>query len=227
MKRVLLLILAGIMWVVAGNTTSRERVLETTRNLFCRQWNLNAGQVVVHIRKWPPELNRVHYDDLSVTSQKRVLKPGVQTVWLELYWQDQQVRKWPMVVDVTVKRRVAVAARTIRRGETIGEQDIRWVERETGRDWRQYIAQGFNWQNMESRQTIGEGKAITRALIRPIPLIHSGERVKVEVGAGRLSVETDGMAMEDGTAGKRIKVRLSTGKIVRARVVQAGKLLLQ
>ncbi len=220
------LVLSGAALLHAGGNPS-PGLAAATSDLFCRQWNIPAAELDISFRKQPPELKTVMYDALKVTSRKRRLNTGVQTVWVELYWREQRVRRLPLTIDVAVKRRVAVAGRAIRRGEAVTPADIRYVMKKIGRDWRQYVGPDDPLENMEARQSISEGKAITKRLLRPIPLIHRGDAVKVEVSAGKLSLVTDGRAIQDGVRGKKIKVKLSTGKTVQARVVKSGWLVVR
>ncbi len=220
------MILTAVSLTIADGRPA-DGLAAAASNLFCRQWNIPAGELDITFRKQPPELKTVMYDDLKVTSSKRRLNTGVQTVWLELYWQKQRVRRLPLTIDVAVKRRVAVAGRSIRRGEEVTTADIRYVMKKIGRDWRQYLAEDDPLENMEARQSIAEGKPITKRLLRQRPLIHRGDAVRVEVLAGKLSLVTDGRAIQDGVKGKKIKVKLSTGKTVRARVVKSGWLVVR
>ncbi len=204
-----------------------ESLTEATTELFSTRWDIPGDELDIAFRKQPPELKTVMYDALKVTSGKRRLNTGVQTVWLELYWQKQRVRRLPLTVDVRVKRRVAVAARDIRRGETVTPADIRYVMKKIGRDWRQYVGTDYALENVEAKQSIAEGKPITKRALRPVPLIHRGDEVKVEVTAGELSLVTDGKAIQDGVQGRKIKVKLSTGKTVLARVLKRGWLVVR
>ncbi len=221
--RMLLFLTAALY---AGEKPARDLSAATTE-LFSRQWNIPAGELDISFRKQPPELKTVKYDALKVTSSKRRLNTGVQTVWLELYWQEQRVRRLPLTVDVSVKRKVAVAGRKIKRGEVVTPADIRYVMKKIGRDWRQYVSTDDPLTNVEAKQSIAEGKVLTKRLLRPIPLIHRGDAVKVEITAGKLSLVTDGRAIQDGVQGKKIKVKLSTGKTVQARVVKSGWLVVR
>jgi len=220
----ILLFVAATLY--AGGKPAQSLAVATT-DLFSRQWNIPAEELDITFRKQPPELKTVMYDVLKVTSSKRRLNTGVQTVWLELYWQKQRVRRLPLTIDVAVKRRVAVAGRAIKRGDAVTPADIRYVMKKIGRDWRQYVGTDDPLENVEAKQSIAEGKAITKRLLRPIPLIHRGDAVKVEVAAGKLSLVTDGRAIQDGVKGKKIKVKLSTGKTVQARVVKSGWLVVR
>lgn len=72
------------------------------------------------------------------------------------------------------------------------------------------------------RQPVGSGKVLTRADIEPIPLVNAGDRVRVVLTWGPLSIATDGIARSQGALGDRVRVELPSRKSIQAQVDGEG-----
>jgi len=134
--------------------------------------------------------------------------------------------RWTILVPAlaTVFRPVAIAGRSLQRGELISAADVTTEIR----DMNQY-RQGFALEpeliiGKEAKYPVAKGEAFrTSALAAPL-VIKSGEEVSIEASVGTISVVTNGTATGDGRLGQQIRVKNNhSERVINARVVGPGK----
>lgn len=73
------------------------------------------------------------------------------------------------------------------------------------------------------RNALPTGKILTQQDLEPIPLVSAGERVRLQVTWGGLTIATDATARSTGALGDRIRLELPTRKAVQAEVIGEGE----
>jgi flagella basal body P-ring formation protein FlgA len=72
-------------------------------------------------------------------------------------------------------------------------------------------------EGMRLRQPVNAGKVLTRADLESIPLVQSGERVRLSAMLPGLSIQVEGTARNTGGQGERVRVEIAgTRKLVQA-----------
>ena len=72
-------------------------------------------------------------------------------------------------------------------------------------------------EGMRLRQSVNAGKVLTRADLESIPLVQSGERVRLSATTPGLSIQVEGTARSSGGQGERVRVEIAgTRKLVQA-----------
>lgn len=104
-----------------------------------------------------------------------------------------------------------VAARNIRAGELLAAADIETPASESG------LRQAADFIGKEAARSIYRGQRITEQDLRAPTLVARNAVVTMEFSKGRLSIATEGRALDPGAAGARIRVM----NIVSRRVVSA------
>lgn len=115
-----------------------------------------------------------------------------------------------------------VSTKTIRKGETLGAENLELRLVDTT-----YESRGFSSleavEGKLARGYIGAGKVVTRSMVEFPPLIRRGDVVKVLVRSKTVLVETSAEALRDAREGESLPVRLlETRKHIQARCVEAG-----
>ncbi len=134
--------------------------------------------------------------------------------------------RWTILVPAlaTVFRPVAIAGRSLQRGEQIAAADVTTEIR----DMSQY-RQGFALQpeliiGKEAKYPVAKGEAFrTSALASPL-VIKRGDEVSIQATVGAISVVTNGTATGDGRLGQQIRVKNNQSeRVINARVVGPGQ----
>lgn len=218
-------ILAGI--VSAQSTMQRLR--QITTGYFAQELQVAASDLDVTFKHLPAHLEKYAHSKIKVFSQRKSLAPGYQSLWVVFSSQSGRLQKKMVVsADVGLNHKILVAAAKIRRGMRLEPGLVRIEQRRLGKDWKNYYDNLNALSGLEAKQTIKSGRAITSRLLRRVPLMHRGDRVKVEVRHHQLSVSTYGTAIQDGFKNEQIRLKLdATGRIVRAKVSSAGLAVLE
>jgi flagella basal body P-ring formation protein FlgA len=110
---------------------------------------------------------------------------------------------------VEVFRKVAVAARRIRRGTVISLDDVSLEERDIAMLPQSYYTDLEGVLLKETKTSVPRNSTIFEWMIKEIPLVRRGDRVMIVVRGPDLLVRTSGLALEDGYEGKRLKVKVA------------------
>ncbi|MCE1230109.1 MAG: flagellar basal body P-ring formation chaperone FlgA [Firmicutes bacterium] len=77
------------------------------------------------------------------------------------------------------------------------------------------------------RHATAAGRMLTLADFEPIPLVATGDRVRVQVRFEALTIATDALARSQGVLGDRVRVELPSRKILQAVITGQGEALVE
>jgi len=157
------------------------------------------------------------------------LHPGKQVVTTE--WRDDSgtVTRRHIGIELNLSGSLAFPARLIKRGEVIRPDDVQV---------REVDLKSFGLNGLVLRPKEVVGLAATRHLSPESPirwdqlkspsLVQKGDRVDVLIAADAFAIKTTGTALQTGSFGEKIWVRLEdNGKRMRAVVVDADRVKLK
>ncbi|MEE4383531.1 MAG: flagellar basal body P-ring formation chaperone FlgA [Pseudomonadales bacterium] len=134
--------------------------------------------------------------------------------------------RWQLYVPVEarVTAPVAVAVRDLPRGVVLAPADLRLEQRELSRLPWGHAGSAEELAGRILRRPLRSGEPVPPSATAAAPLVRTGERVVIEAGSGPLSVRIDGVALVDGGAGDRVRVRnLNSSRVMDARVTGEGR----
>ena len=117
---------------------------------------------------------------------------------------------------------VVVAARALRRGDTIDADMLRLDKQRIDRLNGPFFATA-DLLGKEVTRAVGAGQAIEQAHIGAPAVIHSGDLVRIYARKGALNISTQGQARTDGRPGETIQVKnITSNKLIHCRVDGPG-----
>jgi flagella basal body P-ring formation protein FlgA len=126
-------------------------------------------------------------------------------------------------VKVEVFKKIAAAARLIKKGKTIEASDLKLDDRDIALLPQKYFTLLDPLVNKEAKISIPSNSTIFEWMVGDVPLVRRGAQVNLLVSAPGLVVKTKASAQEDGMLGSEIKVkRLDSNKQLSAKVVSAS-----
>ena len=134
-------------------------------------------------------------------------------------------KPWRLYVptQVSVMARVAVAARPLVRGQLLGPEDLKTLQRDLATIRGGAVREIERVQGYRVLRTVRTGQVLRLRDLAPPQLVRRGHRVQVLVERGGLSIQMAGVALQDGAHGERIRVRNPvSNRVVEADVVQSG-----
>jgi flagella basal body P-ring formation protein FlgA len=133
------------------------------------------------------------------------------------------LRHLSLTADVRRFRPVVVAGRLIRRGETMAPADLLLQERPIGNLADGYYADCGEVVGARASRTIGSGEVLSRRAALPAAAVRRGAAVLLVVRGSGIEATTEGVALEDGGIGARIRVRsAASGKVLYGQVADAA-----
>ena len=124
---------------------------------------------------------------------------------------------WSLYVPVrmSVSRQVMVAARPLRRGQTLGAGDLRVEEREVTSLPGGYYQSAEQLGAQVLTRDLAAGAVIAPSALRQPTLIRRGQSVHLLSRLGGIEIRARGEALSDGAPEQRIQVRnSSSGRVV-------------
>jgi flagella basal body P-ring formation protein FlgA len=222
---VLACLASGALWAqnVVSEGAIHQAVERHVRAAFQRQ-NKAQDRCEIHAR-WKGDVVLGEKGPVEIEVKPLSARPlrGVGLVRVELKVKGQTCRTLTVTVDTRVYRRVLVASRAIRRGELLGEELLEEEERDvtmlkdgtyTGMD---------QVRGLQARRPMNAGTTLTHLHCQSVPLVRQGEVVELVVVGGGMELSAPGIALQDGGAGTRIRVKnQESGKILRGEVLAEG-----
>ena len=215
---------AGLMAVAVMASASSPADLSARLRLFLDQQPLPFdGEVEVVVGEPDSRLN------LAACARYEPFIPSGTRLWgkTSLGMRCVEGANWTAFVPVQVKvfGPALVAARPVARGQVLSADDLR-MERVEWSQWTPGVL-AVAPDQAEGRiatRGIQPGEALRRDMLRTPPEFLAGEPVRVVYAGKGFSVNAEGKALTQGTAGQSAQVALVGGRVVTG-VVRTGKIL--
>ncbi|TQV84127.1 flagellar basal body P-ring formation protein FlgA [Exilibacterium tricleocarpae] len=128
----------------------------------------------------------------------------------------------PARVDTLL--RVAVANRSLARGELVQAGDISLSSRNTATLGAGYVGDPDRIVGKVLKRNLNQGGVFRISSLQAPRVIRKGDALRVEANSGRLRIVAPGIALADGQVGQQIRVKnTDSQRIIKARVVAAGR----
>ncbi len=147
---------------------------------------------------------------------------GLCPLEIEISTQGRLVQSVPMVVQVTLNRRVVTARRTINQGAAIGAADVELTSLSFNRVDELGLDDVGLAIGQRGRRVITAGSLVEADMLEAVPLVLRGQLVTLTSMAGAVRVVTTAKAAADGQRGDVIKVRALDDKKVEFDAVVVG-----
>jgi flagella basal body P-ring formation protein FlgA len=109
-------------------------------------------------------------------------------------------------VEIDARMPVLVTTRRLRRGETLGPDELRVEEREVRTLPRGTIADLQQVAGHRLKRSLAQGVALLPSYLDSEPLVRRGDTVVIRAGGAGLDLRVEARALEDGGLGQTIRV---------------------
>lgn len=137
---------------------------------------------------------------------------GLCSLEIDVLSNGRSVQAIPLVVQVTMQRRVVVARRSINQGATIVPADVEAVSMSFTRLDQLGLDDASMAIGQRAKRFISAGATIEGDLLEAIPLVLRSQLVTLSSSAGGVRIVTTAKAGADGMLGETIKVRSADDK---------------
>lgn len=135
---------------------------------------------------------------------------------------------WKVFVPGQVRlfRDVVVAARPLKRLQTLGAADVALAERDVGLLTQGYLTGMPQAIGYKMTRTTLPDQVLTPAHVELADVVQRGDQVIITAESGPIAVRMPGEALASGAAGQQIRVRnLGSKRVVKARVIGPGQVV--
>lgn len=159
--------------------------------------------------------------DGSVTfTPAQPLKPGRNSILVRC----SSLPAWSIMAmaDIRIWRPIVVLRENLHRDQSIGPEHLILQERNIALLQRGFFTDINDIRGNVSKRSLKAGAIVSPDMIRPPLIIERGQQVVIEVNKPGIQVRMKAVALRDGRAGDRIRVRnLSSERVLYATVVSA------
>ena len=142
-------------------------------------------------------------------------RPGYQVVWLKIIDDHTIYQRVPLVIDVTVTKKVVVAAKKLERGTILSKEMLTTRRMKINNHYQLLFYNVTKVCGQMVTRPISEGDVISRSMVKPRPAVRRGEKVTVQIVNGNIMVSTKGTVHHDAQLGERVQITYEpTGKRV-------------
>jgi len=147
---------------------------------------------------------------------------GMIGLKVTVFERGDEIRSFPLLVDVSRVVPVVVAARAINMGAIVGAGDLRIVELSHCRGERPGYSESQAVIGQRARHFIAEGEPVRSRDLEAVPLVRRGQLVDVQSSAGGVSIMTAAQATSDGAYGDVVLLRADTASRKQIAAVVTG-----
>ena len=147
---------------------------------------------------------------------------GLCPLEVEVLSQGRAVQTVPLVVQVTLTRRVVIARRTINQGAAIAAADVELTALSFTRVDELGLDDVAQTVGQRAKRVISAGSLVETEMLEAVPLVLRGQLVTMTSLAGAVRVVTTGKAGDDGRRGEVIRVRAADDRKVEFDAVVVG-----
>lgn len=222
---VLACLASSALWAqnVVSEDAIHQAVERHVRAALQRQ-NPSQDRCEIHAR-WKGDVVLEEKGPVEIAVKPLSSRPlrGAGLVRVELKVKGETCRTLTVTVDTRIYRRVLVTSRAIRRGELLDEDLLDQEERDVTLLKDGCYSDMEQVRGMQARRPMNAGEILTRLHSQSVPLVRQGDVVELVVVGGGMELSAPGVALQDGGAGVRIRVRnQESGKILHGEVLAAG-----
>ena len=136
-------------------------------------------------------------------------------------------KPWNVFMPVTVKAfgPAWVLTNNVSMGETLGHEHAMQAEVDWAESPHAIIALPDDWVGQTAARNLTAGMALRQTMVKAAQLFAPGAGVKVKVEGGGFAVTSSGKALEGGSAGQNVRVRMDNGRTVIGTVNQQGEVV--
>ncbi len=128
-----------------------------------------------------------------------------------------------VLLDLKLERDVLVAARGLRRGVVLDAADVQFEHRDVLRLPYGYLGDPARLEGMRLSRSVANGTTLNPGMLAERLLVERGHAVTIVARSGSIAIRAGALAMEDGIAGERVRVRnLASGRVVNGVVESTG-----
>lgn len=218
--------LAALMLLAVPAMSNEELIRsEVTRQMIEDSPWSGEDIEVDDFRITAPDVAKEKFDRVEARVPKRMTNIGKVTVLATLFSGNKEVRNVWVSARIRVFRKAVVALNSLRMNDRITKDDVKLMRMET-RDVADTLGSTDEAVGMLARRPISAGTVIKREYIKPQVVVKRGDRIVVSVENDRFKVKSSGTAVEDGSRGQTVSVKMSSGKEISGRVTGPGEIII-
>jgi flagella basal body P-ring formation protein FlgA len=129
--------------------------------------------------------------------------------------------RYEFVVRAKISAKVVIAATDLMPGKFLSPSDV-LLERHDISGIPDSFSDLTAIEGMSTRRSVRAGDVLRQNMLVAPPLVKRGEQVRIVARREQIEVSMSGEALDTGARGASVRVRNSSGTIIRARVTDAG-----
>ncbi|MFH1760138.1 MAG: flagellar basal body P-ring formation chaperone FlgA [bacterium] len=195
---------------------------EAVRDYIFEHMPWDPANVLMSFISMPQEIKLKDKNiSVKIRPEKDMAYMNGERFFYEVYRGSKKIRSVPIAVELRVFQDICVAAQKIKRRTRISPEMITMEKKEVTKQKHKTFVSPDSIIGMQAKRTIYAHRVIDDSMIKPWPLINSGDQVTLVSICGSTKITAVGTAREAGAAGDKIDVKHSGSHKILKGVVQA------
>jgi flagella basal body P-ring formation protein FlgA len=209
----IILLLGAVTFSVSAGV--QGRIEHVCRKYVLAQTHWDPDDVEIEFRRYiRPKINWSGVD-FQVDHPGNADLCGMVTLQVTVLKNGQELRRFPVPVDITLYDEVVVTKRRLRRKDVLSPADVILERREIDVGHDRPLRQPEDVVGFRAARSLTAGAIVAQSALEENPLILRGEKVTIRYQSGRLLLTALGEAIEDGWEGRPVRVKnLSSKKLI-------------
>jgi flagella basal body P-ring formation protein FlgA len=196
-----------------GTPRAADTGVETQLQRFIEeQTSRIAGRIEVEVGQLDPRLN------LAPCGRTEAYLPSGARLWgkSQVGLRCVSGAFWNVFVPVQVRvfGLALVTNRSIQAGQPLLQDDFREQELELTKEPGRPVLDIAALENKTLSRSVAGGVIVREDWLRAIPVIQSGDQVRVQATGTGFSITSEGFALNSATEGQQVRVRAESGRVV-------------
>lgn len=132
-----------------------------------------------------------------------------------------------LTLQLNLYKLVPVASKEIKRKENIDERNFILQSVDISSSRSRIIDLSELKKSLRAKTLIKQGEIITQDLVEEVPAIQSGSKVIAECVKGSVVISTEAIARQDGKLNELIDILTSSNELLKAKVINSQKVLIE
>lgn len=137
--------------------------------------------------------------------------------------------KWNVFLPVTVKAegKAWVLNHDVVSGAALTQADLMQADVDWAEDASPVLVDQSQWLGQVAMRTLASGQVLRQNMVRPAQVFQAGAQVRVLAQGEGFQISTDGQALSAGVVGQPTRVKMESGRIMPATVLDARTVRLE
>ncbi|MBC7624007.1 MAG: flagellar basal body P-ring formation protein FlgA [Aeromicrobium sp.] len=203
---------AAVGVAISAPSAAEDSIVTQLQRFIEEQTSRIPGRIEVDVGQLDPRLN------LASCARTEAYLPSNTRLWgkTQIGLRCVSGASWNVTIPIQVRvfGPALVTSRSIQAGQPLLQEDFREQELELTKEAGRPVVDLATLENKTLSRSVAGGVIVREDWLRAVPVIQSGDQVRVQANGSGFSITSEGFALNTATEGQQVRVRSEGGRVV-------------